>query len=256
MTGIWRTTLAEGSRAALAALDDPSIEALEIATPPLDRQPFRALVEALLRAPGFKLELNGQRPAAVLAMVSDRILGTGAFPGERAALAEAIDAAESFAAGLVPGALPQVALRSYFAPGDLVWHVDRVAERRSFRLLWPLGRPAGMRVTPADNIDPDLYRAYMRREHPLLCRLDSQVLRSGGAVETLWAHRPGQLEAMASGHFPFLRDPARESEITPGAISVHRVETPLRAGTWHRSSWANRHAPGVQIVVTVTGDAE
>ena len=254
MTGISRTTLADGPCAALDALGRASVEALEIAAPPLDEQPFRAFVEALLRAPGFKLELNGQRPSAALAMVSDRILGTGAFVDERAALAEAIAGLESFAAGLVAGARPQVALRSYFAPGDLVWHVDRVAERRSFRLLWPLGRPAGMRVTPGDNIDPCLYRAYMRREHPLLCRLDSRVLRSGGAVETLWAHRPAQLDAMARGRFPFLRDLAREWEIAPGAISLHRVETPFRAGTWHRSSWANRHAPGLQIVVTVTGD--
>ena len=60
---------------------------------------------------------------------------------------------------------------------------------------------------------------------------------------------------MASGRFPFLIDSARESEVTPGAASIHRVQTPAQPGAWHRSSWANRHAPGLQIVITAAYDS-
>jgi hypothetical protein len=94
----------------------------------------------------------------------------------------------------------------------------------------------------------------MHREFPLLCRLDTRVLRTGAAVEALWAHRPAQLAAMTSGRFPFLLDPDREIEVTPGAISIHRVETPMAPGTYHRSSWANRRSPGLQLVITVVSD--
>jgi hypothetical protein len=155
--------------------------------------------------------------------------------------------------GLV-AARPTIAIRTYFAPGDLVWHVDRVNERRAFRLVWPIGRPAGMRVTSADNIDADIYRAYMRREFPLLGQMDTRVMRTGVPVEALWAHRPLQLAAMVSGRFPFLRDPDEEHEVTPGNASIHRVETPAQPGAWHRSSWSNRNAPGLQVVITAAAD--
>jgi hypothetical protein len=129
-----------------------------------------------------------------------------------------------------------------------------VNEARAFRLLWPLGRPAGMRVTSADTIDPDVYRGFMQREFPLLCRLDTRVLRTGAAVETLWAHRPAQLAAMVSGQFPFLLEPGRAWEVAPGAASIHRVQTPMQPGAWHRSSWDNRRSPGLQIVITAASD--
>lgn len=234
-------------------LDESPLGAAEIPRPPLADLPWRDFALALLRAPGFRLDFNRLEPDAALAMVSDRILGPGRFVRERALLAADIAALADFA-GALAGARASVAIRTYFAPGDLVWHVDRVAERTAFRLLWPIGRPAGMRVTPADNIDAAIYRAYMHREFPLLCRLDTRVLRTGAPVEALWAHRPAQLAAMASGRFPFLIDPDREIEVTPGAISIHRVETPMAPGTYHRSSWANRQSPGLQLVVTVASD--
>ncbi|MBC9032414.1 hypothetical protein IAG41_08430 [Sphingomonas sp. JC676] len=239
--------------AARDMLDRSAIGALEMARPPLDDLAYRDFIRALLRAPGFKLDLNRLEPDAALAMVSDRILGPGVFACERAELAADIAALAEFA-GALAETRASVAIRTYFAPGDLVWHVDRVHERAAFRLLWPLGRPAGMRVTPADNINARLHRAYMRREHPLLCRLDAQVLRSGAPVETLWAHRPIQLAAMMSGHFPFLVDPEREIEVTPGAVSIHRIETPAQVGAYHRSSWANRRSPGLQVVITAVSD--
>lgn len=248
------TSLEAGAGAARQLLERPELEAIEISRPPLDELPFRDFVRALLRAPGFKLDFHGQRPDAALALVSNQILGPGAFPQERAALAEAIAALEDFARGLTTGPPPQVAIRTYFAPGDLVWHVDRVSERTAFRLLWPLGRPAGMKVTPADNIDQHRYRGFMRREFPLLCQLDTRVLHTGAAVEALWAHRPAQLAAMTSGRFPFIVDPDKEWEIDPAAVSVHRVETPAGPGTYHRSSWTNRASPGLQIVITAASD--
>ncbi|WP_423607028.1 hypothetical protein [Sphingomonas sp. MS122] len=235
-------------------LDQSPLGVVEIPRPPLEALPYRNFVAALLGKPGFKLDFNRLAPAEALALVSDKLLGPGAFADERALLAAEIAALAELAGGLV-NERPAIAIRTYFAPGDLVWHVDRVNERAAFRLLWPIGRPAGMRVTPAANLDPALHRAYMRREHPLLCRLDTRVMRSGVPVEQVWAHRPAQLEAMASGAFPFIRDRAQEWEIAPGAASIHRVETPGRPGTWHRSSWANRAAPGFQLVVTAASDA-
>jgi hypothetical protein len=239
--------------AARRLLADSPFGAVELPRPPLDDLPYRDFVTAILRAQGFKLDFNRLEPDAALVLVSDQILGPGAFVRERAMLAEDIAALADFAGGLA-GARPSIAIRTYFAPGDLVWHVDRVNEATAFRLLWPIGRPAGMRVTPADNIDAAMHRAYMRREHPLLGQLDTRVLHTGATIESLWAHRPAQLAAMASGQFPFVIDPARECEVAAGAASIHRVQTPAQPGTYHRSSWANRTSPGFQIVITAAAD--
>ncbi|MCX8474547.1 MAG: hypothetical protein MT490_02010 [Sphingomonas sp.] len=235
-------------------LDHSPLGTVELPRPPLGELPYRDLVDALLGRQGFKLDFNRLDPDAAIALVCDRLLGPDAFQNARASFAADIAALARFV-GELAGAWPAIAIRTYFAPGDLVWHVDRVNERTAFRLVWPIGRPAGMRVTRADNIDPDVYRAFMRREYPQLCRLDTRVMRTGEPVERLWAHRPAQLEAMASGRFPFLRDPGLEWEITPGAASIHRVQTPGQPGTWHRSSWANRHAPGLQVVITAASDS-
>lgn len=248
------TSLEHGSKAARDLLEQPSVEAVEMARPHLDALPYRDLVLTLLGRQGFKLDFRGQAPAAVLAMVTEQLVGPGRFPNERALLAEEIAALETFANGLVGAERPQTSIRTFFAPGDLVWHVDRVNERTAFRLVWPIGRPAGMYVTRVGNIDPPMHLAYMRREHPLLCQLDTRVLNAGVDVERLWAHRPAQLAAMTSGRFPFVRDPQQQWQVQPNAISIHRVQTPAQQGTFHRSSWANRAAPGLQIVITVAVD--
>lgn len=242
-----------GPAAARRALDASATGAVEIARPALGDLPYRDFIAAVLRVRGFKLDCNRLAPDAALALVSDRLFGPGAFVRERARFAEDIAALAAFMDGLA-SARPSIAIRTYFAPGDLVWHVDRVSEATAFRLVWPIGRPAGMRVTPADNVDAAIHAAYMRREHPLLGQLDTRVLREGGDVAAIWAHRPVQLAAMISGQFPFLIDPAREVEVTPGAASIHLVETPAHSGTYHRSSWANRHSPGLQVVITAAAD--
>jgi hypothetical protein len=251
--GLVCAPLALGPEAARRLLDRSALGAIEIPRPPLDELPYRDFVLALLRKQGFKLDFNRLAPDQALAMVSDQLLGRGAFGHELALLADDIAALAAFA-GRLADCRPSISIRTYFAPGDLVWHVDRVNERTAFRVLWPLGRPCGMRVTPAENIDERLHRAYMRREHSLLCQLDTRVLRTGADVEALWAHRPMQLAAMISGRFPFLLDPDRESEIAPGAASIHRIRTPAKPGTYHRSSWENRKAPGLQIVITAASD--
>jgi hypothetical protein len=252
--GLRSSRLEAGAEAVRDLLHEPGVEAVQIPRPGLGALPYQGFVRALLRAPGFKLDLRGQAPEATLAMVADRLFGAGSFAAERAVLARDICALSDFAAKLCGDARPLVAIRTYFAPGDLVWHVDRLNERKAFRLLWALGRPAGMRVTPADNIDPAVYRGFMRREFSLLGQLDTRVLHTGAAVESLWAHRPAQLDAMRSGRFPFILDPTREWAVDAAAASVHRVETPAARGTYHRSSWENRRSPGVQIVVTVASD--
>lgn len=254
MTSLARLAIAVGPNAVGAAIGRSPVGTVEIARPVLDHSPWREFVQALLARPGFKLDFNRLEPDAALALVSDRLLGPGAFLRERAQLAEEIAAAAALMRGLAGAAHAMVAIRTYFAPGDLVWHVDRVGEACAYRMVWPIGRPAGMRVTSTGNIDAEAYRAFMRREYPLLCRLDTRVMRSGAPVESLWAHRPAQLAAMVSGDFPFVADRAREIEVTPGAASIHRVQTPVQSGAWHRSSWANRQAPGLQIVITAAAE--
>lgn len=253
-SGIATASLGDDSSRIRDLLLAPGIEGVEIHRAPLDDLPYRPFVAALLKQPGLKLEFRGQAPDAVLAMVADKLLA-GGFAEERAQLAKEIARLETFAAGLVGGrARPQTAIRTYFAPGDLVWHLDRQSERTAFRLLWPIGRVAGMSVTPANNIDERRYLAYMRHEHPLLCQLDTKVLRTGAPVEHLWAHRPRELEMMKSGRFPFIIDPERIWQFDPNAITIHRVDTPAHPGTYHRSSWANRYSPGLQIVITAAAD--
>jgi hypothetical protein len=252
---IIRRVSADESGGVIAHLmDDPSIEAVELPAPPLENLPFAALVRALLERQGFRLEFRGQPVVNVIDMVTDQLIGPGTVVHERALLAREIGKVERLASEIVGGGRPQTSIRTYFVPGDLAWHLDRVDGTRAIRLLWPIGRPAGMSVTPANNIDQRLYLACMRREHPLLCALDTRVLHTGAPVETLWAHRPRQLEMLQSGSFPYIRDPGRVSQFDPNAISIHRVETPARRGTWHRSSWANRSSPGFQIVITAAAE--
>lgn len=251
-----QATLPDGPYSARGLLACRDVEAVEIDFPPLEELPYRDFVRALLARQGFKLEFGGQEPDAALALVSDRLFGPCANSRERDLLAQDVAALKAFMGDLAGGPPPLVAIRTYFAPGDLVWHVDRMAEPAAFRLVWPIGRPAGMRVTPADNIDMARYRAFMRREHALLGRLDTRVMRTGEDVRSLWAHRPRQLEALICGAFPFLIDAERHLEIRPGAASIHRVKTPDQQGTYHRSSWANHASPGLQIVITaVAADA-
>lgn len=237
-----------------SALARSGLDTVEIPRPLLDDLPYRDLVRRILTAQGFKLEFNRLEPDQAIALVCDQLLGRGTFVRERALLADDIAILAQLVGGLLQ-TRATVAVRTFFAPGDLVWHVDRFAERAAFRMVWPIARPAGMRVTTRDNIDLPMYRAFMRREYPLLCQMDSEVAQTGAPVERIWGHRPAQLDAMIRGQFPFVRNPELEWEITPGAASIHRVETVPSPGTFHRSSWANRQSPGFQIVITVASDA-
>ncbi len=249
-----KSDLGKGPAAARAMLQRQDVDGIEFARPKLDDLPYNDLVHALMARQGFRLDFRAQEPDGALAMIADQLLGPGTFLRERALLAEEIAVLKAFAAALVSGPPPLVAIRTYFAPGDLVWHVDRMGEAASFRLLWALGRPAGMRITPATNIDHAAYRAFMRREQALLNQLDTRVLRDKADLRVAWSHRPRQVEAMMTGDFPFLFDPAHEMEVTPGAASIHRVETPQQSGTYHRSSWDNHLNPGFQIVITASGE--
>ena len=248
-------TLPPDSDAARDALEQSNTGAIQIDRIAADALPYGRLIEALLRAPGFKLELRGQAPHKVLRQVADQLLGPNTYARECEELADEIGALSDFMRDLA-GAIqpPQIAIRTFFAPGDLAWHLDRLHERLAFRLVYPIGRAAGMRVTTRDNIDERLFAAFMRREHPLLCRLDTQVANTGRDVEALWRHRPKQLEAMRSGSFPFLIDPTRVWQVAPDAASIHRVDTPRACGTYHRSCWSNRQRPGFQIVITAAAD--
>ncbi len=180
----------------------------------------------------------------------DTHLGPAALVEERKAFVDDFGRVLSFGCALNNGGRVVVSLRNWFAAGDLVWHVDRSARGGALRLLWPLNRKAGMYVTTQDNIDPELYRAYMSREHPLLCRLDRALFDSGESLERLWRHRPRQVQAMRSGIYPFLRQHSHVWQLDPHAIGVHRFETPTTGGTYHRSTWENRDSPGLQVIMT------
>lgn len=191
-------------------------------------------------------------PEIALNKLVDYVLGRGTFSSERQTLIRDLLVLDTFGRALVEGPRLLVSVRNWFAPGDMVWHVDRSRKPVALRILWPLGRAEGMRLTRSSNIDPRLYAAYMRREHPLLCRLDREVARTGAGLKSLWAHRPLQVAAMTSGVYPFLLNSKSVWEVERNAISVHRIETPVSAGTFHRSAWANRISPGLQIILTAT----
>lgn len=235
-------------------LDLSSVDTIEFARPPVDQTPYGPFIRAMLTAQPFKCDFEGRSPDVAFAMISDQLFGPGRFASERKTLSREVTAVAAFSAALGGGGGVTVTMRTHFAPGDLVWHVDRSLQRDAIRVVWPLGRTAGMRVTTADNIDEQVYRPYMRRELPLLCELDRDAFRTGAPLEALWAHRPRQVEAMTSGRYPFLRDAGKVWEIHRDAISVHRFQTPYHRGTYHRSSWENHSCPGVQIVMT-TGAA-
>lgn len=235
---------------ARAMLDRSTVEALEFAQPPVDETPYRDFVRALQSVQPFKVDFE-QRPAdMVLSMLADQILGPGAFRRERDLLAGEVIALQAFVQKVGGGGHVFTSLRTYFAPGDLVWHVDRSLQPNAIRVLRPMGRAAGMRITSADNIDSTIYKPFMRRELPLLCELDRKALATGLPLEDLWGHRPVQTGSMMSGRYAFLRDPDKVWEIQRDAMSIHRFETPYHAGTYHRSSWENRMQPGLQLVMT------
>lgn len=233
-------------------LRHPKVEAVQILRPPLAETVFAPLVKAFVAAPPFMSDFSRADPEIAFDLLADRLLGPSTFAAERKALISEMRQLERFARLLIEGPRLLISLRNWFAPGDLVWHVDRSRRRDALRILWPLGRAEGMRVTPAANIDPALYAAYMRREHPLLCRLDRNVAITGSVLERLWAHRPCQVTSMILDRFPFTVDPGRTWEIHRDAVSIHRIETPAHGGTFHRSAWANRSRPGLQIIMTAT----
>ncbi len=239
-----------GASAVGTALHASAAGAVEIPRPDRAALPYRALVDALLARPGFRLDFGARSPADALDHLVDRLLGPGRWVAERAAFADDMATLAALVAGLAGAEAAQLSLRSYFAPGDAVWHLDRMNGDAAYRLVWPIGRPAGMLVTPASTIDRAGYTAWMQREHALLGALDTRVARGEGTAEDLWAHRPHQLAALRDGRFPFLIDEGQVAQVTPGAASIHRVDTPGQAGCFHRSSWANRHAPGLQFVAT------
>lgn len=145
-----------------------------------------------------------------------------------------------------------VSLRNWFAPGDLVWHVDRSTKPNALRILWPLERRAGMYVTPVGNISVNQYRAYMQREHPLLCRLDRQIYEERSSLDRVWKHRPKQVESMKTGEFEFLANNKKVFQLDPEGVSIHRIESPSWPGTWHHSAWENHKTPGIQVIITAT----
>lgn len=231
------------------AIEDSPVHAVELIRPALPELPYRSLIDDLARGRGFRFDFNRLEPLEALISVTETLFRRGRFELECHAMAQDIHTLAGTISALTQ-TRPTISLRTYFAPGDLVWHVDRVDEADAYRLVWPIGRPAGMLLTPENNVDPAIYHGYMRREHTLLGRLDTNVLKSGRPVEELWAHRPAQLDALQTGNFPFVHNPANVTQVNTGAASIHRVQTPRHAGSIHRSSWQNRHTPGVQIVIT------
>lgn len=235
---------------ARAMLDRSSVEALEFARPSVDDTPWRDFASALLAVQPFKVDFENRPADMALAMLADQLLGPGAFRRELELLAHELTILQAFAQRIGGGGPVYTSVRTYFSPGDLVWHVDRSLQPNAIRVLWPMGRIAGMRITPADNLDSTIYKSFMRREFPLIFELDRKTLATGLPLERLWEHRPAQIRSMMSGQYPFLRDPERVWQIQRDAVSIHRFQTPYHTGTYHRSSWENRPKPGLQFVMT------
>lgn len=145
-----------------------------------------------------------------------------------------------------------VSVRNFFAPGDLVWHVDRSTKRRAIRVIWPLARDHGTLYTPTENIDLDMHTAYMNREHPLLSLLDRQVFDKNISYRENWHHRPYQVNAMLHCDFPFIKDATKIKEADPDSIAIHRFDTGKSDGTYHCSSSRNEVTPGLQTIFTAT----
>ncbi|HEY9779559.1 MAG TPA: hypothetical protein V6D09_05420 [Leptolyngbyaceae cyanobacterium] len=145
-----------------------------------------------------------------------------------------------------------VSVRNWFAPGDLVWHVDRSMKDFAIRFIWPLGRNYGTRYTPVSNIDLDRYNAYMRRERPLLCMLDRKVLECKSSYREIWRHRPVQIADMHRCRFPFIRNPNNVVEVAPNSLVLHQFETINDLGSFHCGAAENEATPGLQTVFTAT----
>lgn len=236
---------------ARALLSDAAVEALEVSMAIRATGGYRRLAALVTSSAPFMCDFSGQSIEAVLFRLADRICLVG-LEEELWRLTADLERLRWFGMELVQGTRVLMSIRNWFAPGDLVWHVDRSAKARAFRILWPIGRAAGMKVTTKDNIDLRLYNGFMQREHPLLCKLDRKVVETGRNLESLWAHRPKQMNAMICGNYPFLKDPGKVYSLHRDSIAVHRIETPDHCGTWHRSSWENRRSPGLQVIVTAT----
>jgi hypothetical protein len=242
------------AREASAALEKHDIEAIEILPPRGRANAYQELALRAIELPRFMLDLGGTW-TDIGATLNDKLSCVCRDHVSEAVLAQLLDDVQrllAWGASLAGARRTLLSLRNWFAPGDLVWHVDRSRRSRALRILWPLARSGGIYIARRDSIDPVLYRAWMAREHPLLCRLDRLVFESGEPLERVWAHRPRQIHAMRTGEYPFLRDREGEHELDPRAISVHRLETPNDHGTWHRSSYANSQTPGLQFIMTVT----
>lgn len=239
---------------ASTALARGEIEALEIEPPPARLSRYQELARRVVDMPRFMLDLGGswaQIHGALHAKLAP-VCRARSVLADLSGLLEDIGRVLTWASSLAHARRTLVSVRNWFAPGDLVWHVDRSRRSRALRILWPIGRIAGIHVTSRASIDPVLYRAWMVREHPLLCRLDRMVFETHLPLERLWSHRPRQLRAMVSDDYPFMLDPQARRALRPHAISVHRIETPWHPGTWHRSAFENCHAPGLQLIMTVT----
>lgn len=227
------------------------VEAVEIPRPQLADTGYAGLVRSLIASPRFMCDFSQTPSDIAFPRLCRRCLGDDTPPLQVQRLLEDLARIEALARDFCGDRL-LISVRNWFAPGDLVWHVDRSARAAAYRILWPLGRAEGMRIMPRDNLDHDLYAAFMRREHPLLCRLDRDIAATGGSLEALWHYRPRQVRAMIEDDFPFVRDRGRVGAVDASSISIHRIETPRMPGTFHRSAWANRMSPGLQIIITVT----
>lgn len=149
----------------------------------------------------------------------------------------------------------RVSVRNWFAPGDLVWHVDRSMKDFAIRAIWPLGRNYGTSYTPVSNIDLAKYNAYMRRERPLLILLDRKVLDFDckRSYKDIWRHRSVQVANMRFCRFPFIRNPNDIFEVAPNSLVLHQFEiVDELGGSFHCGTAENEATPGLQTVFNAT----
>ncbi len=151
---------------------------------------------------------------------------------------------------ILPDARLTGSLRNWFAPGDTAIHVDRTNDNYAFRLLWAIGRKSGMLFTSSDNINRTLYEAYMKREHPILCKLDRVIFLEKKTLAEAWQHRPNQVQELENSNFPYIINKDLIYEVPLNSLSIHYFESYYNRGTYHGNSTKNSNSPGLQIILS------
>jgi hypothetical protein len=210
---------------------------------------FDDAIDALRSIPRFKLPFGTATAERALPHLLRSTTSSPAILNAAAGLGAAADGLAQLVTTLVGSARFAGSVRNFFCPGDTLWHTDEVDGRSAFRLLWPLGRPAGMQYTPFENVDIAKYRYHMARMLPFVQKLDAAAFATGIKTDEYLAGKPALLNQFHRR--AFLKDPDLFASVPHNHASLHRVETPRQRGTFHANNFSNETQPGLQLIFTL-----